>query len=595
MVGSVRTRLISLGCAAVLAAGLALLAGATGALDRAEQWTIDERFEIRGEREAPDDVVVVGVDEATLEQLDRPWPFPRTMQARLVDRIRAQDPRLIVYDIQIVTEGDPEATYALYASISRARPVVMATVETDRRGRTRIFGGDENVRAAGALPGNGLFPPDDDGTVRRYERAPNRLPSLAARAYEEIRGEPPPGAGFDGDTFWIDYAGPPGTIETLSWSDVLRGEGDLKDKVVVVGTTAPILQDVHETPGGRQMAGPEIHANAIDTLLRGVPLRSAAGAVDALLIVLLAVAIPLLALRFSLRSLLAVPVLAIAFIAAAQLAFGDGRIVAVVYPMLGLALGAGGTATAMLSTEIRQRRRMRRLFGRFVPEAVVDQVIDCTDDDLRLGGAELDATVLFCDLRGFTGFSERQGAKVVIDTLNRYLTEMSDAVLEHDGTVVAYMGDGMMAVFGAPISRPDHADMALAAATEMLETRLPRLNAWLAERIPREEFRLGIGLNSGKVMSGNVGSERRLEYTTVGDTTNVASRLQSLTKELGVPLAAAQSTRDRLRDQTALAEVGEVTIRGRTEPETVWTLTAAVATKGEVAATSEPSADPLGG
>ena len=190
-----------------------------------------------------------------------------------------------------------------------------------------------------------------------------------------------------------------------------------------------------------------------------------------------------------------------------------------------------------------ERAQTRDLFSRFVPDSVVAQVLDRADyeDDVRLGGELLRATVLFSDLRGFTSFAESREPSEVIGVLNRYLTEMSDAILDHDGTLVAYMGDGIMAVFGAPIPSEDHADRALAAAREMLE-RLEGFNAWMREEGLGDGFKMGIGLNTGDVMSGNVGSARRLEYTAIGDTTNTAARLEGMTKGTPYQLFVADAT-----------------------------------------------------
>jgi adenylate cyclase len=175
--------------------------------------------------------------------------------------------------------------------------------------------------------------------------------------------------------------------------------------------------------------------------------------------------------------------------------------------------------------------------------------------------------VLFCDLRGFTRWAEPQPAATVIETLNRYLTEMSEALLAHGGTVVSYMGDGIMAVFGAPIEQADHADRALAAAREMLEVRLPRFNA----SHEGAAFRMGVGLNSGPVSSGNVGSEERLEYAAVGDTTNVAARLEAKSKETPHQLLLSGATRQRLTVAPEdLVDLGELEIRGREATIRVW-------------------------
>ena len=225
-----------------------------------------------------------------------------------------------------------------------------------------------------------------------------------------------------------------------------------------------------------------------------------------------------------------------------------------------------------------ERERVRDIFSRFVPGDVVEEVLASTDENLRLGGVELDCTVLFSDLRGFTSFSETQPAARVIEVVNHYLNEMTEAILDAGGTLVSYMGDGIMAVFGAPLEQPDHADRALVAAREMVGIRLDRFNAWLAEQGFGRSFEMGVGLNSGTVMAGNVGSEQRVEYTAIGDTTNTASRLEGLTKNSEAMLFISSTTRERLAGGAEdLVEVGEFEIRGREQKLTVWTIRAAPA------------------
>jgi adenylate cyclase len=215
----------------------------------------------------------------------------------------------------------------------------------------------------------------------------------------------------------------------------------------------------------------------------------------------------------------------------------------------------------------------RDLFARFVPPDVVAQVVARTDDNLRLGAVESDCTVLFSDLRGFTSFSETQPVSRVIDVVNCYLNEMTEAIQEAGGTLISYMGDGIMALFGAPLEQPDHADRAVRAAIEMIGPRLDAFNAWLAEQGLEHSFRMGVGLNSGPVMAGSIGSERRVEYTALGDTTNTASRLEGMTKGSGHMLFVAQSTRDRMSNPPEdLEPFGELEVRGRTEKLPVWTI-----------------------
>jgi class 3 adenylate cyclase len=220
-----------------------------------------------------------------------------------------------------------------------------------------------------------------------------------------------------------------------------------------------------------------------------------------------------------------------------------------------------------------EQERVRSVFSRFLPEHVVDDVLERTDDDLRLGGSRDVGTVMFTDIRGFTAFSESAEPQLVIQLLNEYFGEMIDAIFAQDGTLVGYRGDGLLAVFGAPIALDDHADRALAAAREMIEVRLPRFNGWLHKQRLGGPFEMGIGLNSGPFMSGNVGSARQLEYTVHGDTVNTAARLEAMTKSTRRSLLMAESTyRGLSRPPDDLDFVGQFEVRGRRSMISLWTL-----------------------
>ena len=220
-----------------------------------------------------------------------------------------------------------------------------------------------------------------------------------------------------------------------------------------------------------------------------------------------------------------------------------------------------------------ERERVRDLFARFVPESVVGEVLEQADG-ARLGGVAREATVMFSDLRGFTSFAESLGPDRVITILNRYLTAMvDDAILPHGGTLVDYMGDGIMAVFGAPIEMDDHGERALAAARDKLR-ELTKFNEWLHTEMGIDKsFQMGIGLNSGRVMSGNVGSERRLAYTAIGDTTNTAARLEAMTKGTPYMLFLSDSTRTSLAaDPDDLVFVDDFEVRGREQKVKIWSV-----------------------
>jgi adenylate cyclase len=307
----------------------------------------------------------------------------------------------------------------------------------------------------------------------------------------------------------------------------------VRGKIVIVGASAPELQDNHPTPtsGSQEMDGPEIQADAAATTLAGIPLRNGPGWLNVALIVLFGAALPLASIRIRLwRALGGRARARRAFVVAdaagvrqrhdhhlhlpaARARAGDHRDAHDRAARRGLRAPARARHLRPLRPAGRGRRGAAR-----------------TDDDFRLGGVERDCTVLFSDLRGFTSFGESQPAAKVIEVVNYYLNEMTEAILAAGGTLIAYMGDGIMAVFGTPIEQPDHADRALVAAREMMGPRLQRFNDWLHEQGHESGFRMGIGLNSGTVMAGNVGSAQRVEYTAIGDTTNTASRLEGMTK-----------------------------------------------------------------
>ena len=300
----------------------------------------------------------------TFSDLERQWPFPRSLHGRAIDALRKAGARRIVYDVQFTEPTSEREDLALFRAIARADDVVLATTETDGRGGTNVLGGDENVRAA-RRPRRGGEPRD------RPRRRHPPLPVFLGRAAQRRRGggraqhrPAAAGAAFDDEGAWIDYAGPRGTIPTYSFSDLIAGRIDpdrLRGRIVVVGASAPTLQDVHSTPtaSDRLMSGPEIQANAISTALRGMPLREAP-AWTGLLALLLLGALPALAhLRArGLKAALVMPLAGIAFACVVQATFARGWIVEATYPLLALTLGTLSTMIGAFIVERRERRRV---------------------------------------------------------------------------------------------------------------------------------------------------------------------------------------------------------------------------------------------
>jgi len=568
-----------LGIVALASAALGLTLWATDALRSPELDLVDTRFSLRGEGETPRDLVVVEIDDQTFDELRTAWPFPRSFHGALIDRLRQAGAQTIAYDVQFTEPTLPKEDQALAVAVDRANNVVLATTETDERGRTNVLGGEDVLRQIDARAANASLAADEDGVIRRIPLEIQGLKTFAVVTAEEALGEEIDSSDLGDDPALIDFAGAPGSIERISFSRVLAGDFPrqlFNGKAVIVGPSAPTLQDVHATSvsGAELMSGAELQANGVATILGGSQLEQAPGWLDGFLIVLMAMVAPAASLRLApTRSALVALGAAILFAVGAQLAFNAGLVVSVVYPLVALAAATVGTLAASYLTATLERERTRDIFSRFVPETVVDDVLKDAGEDLRLGGEERECTVMFTDIRGFTTFSESLTPDRVIEAVNVYMGEMSEAILEAGGTLIAYLGDGIMAVFGAPIPQEDHADRALAASREMLGPRLQRFNDWLREQGLGHGLRMGVGLNTGKVMVGNVGSLQRLEYTAIGDATNTASRLEGLTKGAGQMLLVAESTKNSLIETPDdLAFVGEFEVRGREAKLKAWSV-----------------------
>ncbi|HEX5927282.1 MAG TPA: adenylate/guanylate cyclase domain-containing protein [Baekduia sp.] len=544
---------------------------ATGLLDRVEDATVDERFALRETLHAPGpppDVVVVGIDEASFRQLDLQWPLPRALHARAIRTLLAAGARRVVYDVQFTDHSDaPAGDRALLRAAADPR-VVLGTTERDDDGEPAVLDGAAALSAGGGRVGFATFPIDGDGVWRDLEAHDGSTPTLAVLGGDGSATAP---------TRPIDFTR---QVVEIPFSSVVDGELDpaaVRGKVVAVGATATSLRDDHATSVGT-LPGVWAHAAAIQTVLDGYPLRDAPLLIGILLSLLAALAAPLATVpgrrdRAVWWALAAGTVGAVVLCVIAQLAFGAGTILALTPALLALAFGTAGAVAMTYVSESRTRARTRLAFERFVAPAVVEEILRREGGELRLQARRLEATVLFCDLRGFTSLAETLEAEQVIAVLNRYLEGVSGAVFAHEGTVVSFQGDGVMAVFGAPLEQPDHAVRAVAAAREILARHLPEFNTWLATEVPGAgPLDAGIGVNSGPVMSGPVGSQRRIEYAAVGDATNVAARLQALSRELGRHLFVAAGTYNLLSEAEAegLRPCGDVTLKGRREPVTVY-------------------------
>ncbi len=342
---------------------------------------------------------------------------------------------------------------------------------------------------------------------------------------------------------------------------------EFEDRIVFVGASAAGLEDLKRTPVDARLPGVAIHAAVAANLLHGDflrPLPPWSGPVGAFATLILVLALMATARRPSLR--IAVPLLAAGAWLAIDLALFRARLVLpLAPPLLAVGLAALGAYALLLLTEGREKARFKRMMSQYLSPAVLETVVARHSDFAQAEvGRREHLTILFSDIRGFTSLSENLPPERVVELLNHYFSAMTEVIFRHQGTIDKFIGDAIMAFWGAPLRIDDHADQALLAALEMIE-RLEGVNAWLRER-DYPPIAIGIGLHTGDVVLGNIGSQQKLDYTVIGDGVNLASRMEGLTKHYGVPVLLSEATLAELTLPVPCRVVDLVRVKGKRRP-----------------------------
>jgi len=353
---------------------------------------------------------------------------------------------------------------------------------------------------------------------------------------------------------------------------------DLRGKIVFFGASAPLLSDIVATPLSRDMPGVEAHAQIVEQLLSGQTLRRPDWAPSAEWMVTALICAVLVATTWILGPYLAALVYAAvlgAIVAVSWFAFsGHGLLIEPTYPAFSAAAVYFTGVSTLYAVKRHQERAIRSAFGRFVSPAVVARLAEMPGA-LELGGLQRELTLLFCDIRSFTTISEGLNASELTHFLNQYLTPMTDAILDREGTIDKYMGDAIMAFWNAPLDDPDHAAHAVESALTMRQTLVTLNEGWReraeAEERPFKPVRFGIGLNSGECCVGNLGSLRRFDYSAIGDEVNVASRLEGACKIFEVDIIGSETVRSEAPD-FAWLEIDSVLVKGKTRPVGLYAL-----------------------
>jgi adenylate cyclase len=600
------TRLRQLWGVGIACSLLVTAASAMGYLEFLQVPSLDLMMSLQGQRFASA-VVIVAIDDAAFESLDRRQPLSREYLARLVRALQRSGAAVVGLDVALASS----TTLADDAALAQA------ILDFHQHGISRVVLAETAGPESGPLAdptflravvrGSSMIPVDDDGVIRRAAFALPRARGSAAPAFSlaiaarlsgmdqtalEMALSTPDGKvslptwrsgqGWDlnggspvtirsGELWRINFAGPAQSFLTIpSGALVALAEpgaaiawnNPLRDRIVLVGGTFAESREFFQTPRGL-LPGVEVHANMVHTLVtrRFIQFSGWAVSVGLQIAICLLLGIALTVLRPLAGTLLSVMGALLVGLPASYLAFHKvGYWVDFLLPVLAICL-LGIMAEAIA------RRRLREAFERYVSPEIMSQVMS---NPHSLRGERREVSILFSDLRNFTTFCEAIPVEAVAARLNEYFDAMTQAIFARRSMINDFVGDAIMAVFGAPLADPDHALHAVQSAAAM-EQALSALNQrWEAAGLP--SLHMGIGIHTGEVFVGNVGGAAKLKYAVVGDPVNATARLEGLNKELGTHILMTEETWTALGDRVEAKDRGEFVVKGRTRPLRVFEL-----------------------
>ena len=537
------------------------------------------------DRPSDDRIAIVAIDDSSLTKIGR-WPWDRSVHAELISELSRMGASVIAYDVNFPEAQNDQEDQALAYAIKQAGNVILPIeLQLERNQTSLTYQQDRSVRsisligASAKRAGHSNTPPDIDGIVRRipiavgtngdgaeiyafgYEVASLIDPQLAKERIPVDRTK----------ELILSYTGnPTNAFPVIPAANILQGQieaSEIRDKIIFVGSTAYDLHDQQLVPTSRgtPMPGVMIHATLADTLLQRhwiqtIP-TSFMIAYLMLLAILLGLVIPHTKHRLSIAFALT---LLIFSIVGSFLAFDHGWLFDLAWPTITIIFVYSAVTIERRVTSEKDRRLIKKIFSQYVSPSVVDSLLK-DPSAIKLGGERRRMTVLFTDIRSFTSMTEKQSPEELVGILNQYLDKMTNVVFAHQGVLDKYIGDAVMAFWNAPLNQKDHAFLAVSAALEM-RSSLAKMNE---DRVfGGEAWNIGMGLNTGDMIAGNIGGVVHTDYTVIGDAVNLASRVESLTKEYGVDILITEETAKELDGRYLLRKLDRVRVKGK--EKSVW-------------------------
>jgi adenylate cyclase len=566
-------------------------------------WLSDQLF--TPEPPSPN-IVIAGIDDATLEAYGRWAEWPRSLHAQAIDNLSLAGAKVIGFDV--VFAGSSPDDEMLATSMANAGNVILAAVGTQPVPQTEpgityeqfLLPPDSLEQAASGI-GHANVVPDADGTVRRLpliveSGSGQTYPAFTLAVLHRLFSMPLPqeyplqngtihllARDIPVDTSYqlrINFAAENQNRPYVSYSDVIKGDFDpslVKNKIVLIGMTATGEPDTWAIPtSASKVPGVFIHAAAMDTILTGrfliEPSTSITLMIMLLLVIITAFALPRCGTWYWTDIAKGAGITAglfVAYLVASFLAFDRGYSLDLLYPLLLLPIVYVGNVLYMLVIEQSDKRFVKELLGRYISPQIAREIVKRADSgELRLGGEQRKVTVLFADIRNFTQISEQLSPEATVKMLNTYLSIVVNKVIQNDGIVNKFGGDNIMAVWNAPQSQPEHALLAVKTAWEIQQS-IAQLQQSDRRLLP---VQFGIGINTGTALAGNVGSVGRTEYTIIGDSVNIASRICSSVP--GGEVWIGDETYKQTKGYLEAEELEPQSFKGKAEPITVYRVTA---------------------
>lgn len=564
-------------------------------LEEFEAKSYDLRFKsMRGAIQVTPSIGIVAIDDKSVTELGR-FPWSRIQYVRLLDRLKAAGVKAVLFDAFFPEPQSASVDNSFAAAIRKSGNVVLGVgFDFDAQSNiTGVTGSVPVIENAAAGIGHINMLPEDDGVNRRnvllLDVDGKQVPSLGLMGAMAALGEKefyPDGLYIqvgqrtipvsEHYAMWINYTGSPGNYPRYSFTDIVHGRiapEQLKGKVLFVGATALGIYDMRVTPFDGNVPGVEIHAAVADDIISGRFVRHTGieSLFDIVMIVVLGLFTFYLTTRLRLYSGIPVTFLLIAgYVWLSYWMFLQGHWVSMIYPPLAAAaaLLMGGSFRYFVLE--RSAREMRSMFSSYLSPKMVG-ILEKEPDAATIGGDNKEVTILFTDIKSFTTFSENHTPQEVVARLNEYLAAMIQVIYQYDGTVNKFIGDGIMAFWGAPIAQPEHAKLALDCVLAMQKTMDTLTAKWEQEAI--EPFIIRGGIQSGEVVAGNVGLHgRKMEYTVIGDTVNQAARLEGTAKFYGVDFLVGENTYVKTHDSYRYRELDRIRVVGKQMPVAIYEL-----------------------